>query len=350
MPHESAKSTPPLGRMMVWFFLLFSFSAFAQMDLNAIKELDKELPEYRKFKISEEEIEMQRSNRQHRPPSKHVPLKDIISSGTQMGAINPGAQVNNFVEDKTYKVTKPMFVKVFNLEDEHGYKYLQSKDGSARWKIISRQFEPIKEELSLYVPPLRYTPAPPISRTEYDRKLHLLPEVSFYAGTVQGSYMKDLFNDNKANSGLSNQYGLHYFTKWKLPIKVGAVLHYEKSSYRLDNGGQVIYSAPSLGPQFRTREFEILGQPIRFQTQFRISPFAKATAETVNGNATIKFNSADLLGSIERPIKNRFGEFVLGLYVQSQWLNIRDQEAQVRINASNATNKSYGIMFGQVFE
>jgi hypothetical protein len=243
-----------------------------------------------------------------------------------------------------------MYVKYFKLEDEHGYKYILNPDGSTSWRVKNGYISPLQEELSLYVPPVKYTPAPTnLVKTVYDKKLVIRPEFTFYTGVVQGDYMADLFEDDKAKSGMSNQYGLHFFTDWKIPIKEGAVVHYERASYKLGAGGQVQYYAWSIGPQIKTREFEIIGQPLRFNLMFRVSPMARAEAETQYGNGTFKFNSADLLAAMERPIHNRFGEFVLGLYYQSQWLNIKDQSMPVSLSSSNQTNKSIGISFGQVF-
>jgi len=335
---------------MIWLLLLLSMPAFSQVDLSAIQELDDELPNYQNYKQSDEEIEFQRQNRRYRPPHRIITQEEIFKSGTQQGAIQKGAKLTDLETNKSFRVTKPIYVEYYNLEDENGFKYVLNKSGIVKWRIPSELVEPIKQELDLYVPPHKYTPAPEnIVRTEYDKKLSIPPEVSFYTGVVQGDFMKDLFNDNKAKSGISNQYGIHFFTNWKLPVKAGAVLHYEKSSYNLDNGGQVIYSAPSFGPQFKTRDFEILGNPLRLQAQFRVSPLATARADTVNGVVNVKFNSADLLVSLERPIENRFGQFVLGLYSQTQWLNLREQPA-VKVKASNETNKSIGISFAQVFQ
>jgi len=335
---------------MIWLVLLFSMPAFSQVDLSAIQDLDDELPNYQNYKQSDEEIEFQRQNRRYRPPHRIITQDEIFKSGTQQGAIQTGAKLTDLETNKSFRVTKPIYVEYYNLEDENGFKYVLNKSGIVKWRIPSELVEPIKQELDLYVPPHKYTPAPEnIVKTEYDRKLSIPPEVSFYTGVVQGDFMKDLFNDNKAKSGISNQYGIHFFTNWKLPVKAGAVLHYEKSSYNLDNGGQVIYSAPSFGPQFKTRDFEILGNPLRLQAQFRVSPLATARADTVNGVVNVKFNSADLLVSLERPIENRFGQFVLGLYSQTQWLNLREQPA-VKVKASNETNKSIGISFAQVFQ
>jgi hypothetical protein len=347
---ESTKASQALGRMMVWLFLLLSLPALAETDLSSIQKLDKELPNYSEKKQSDDELDFQRSRRRFTPPTRTISFDEIKKSPVLFGSINQRATLIDIETNTSRRVHKLMYVKYFGQEDESGYKYLQNKNGSITWKVLSRHVEPIKEEVSLYEPPIFAETPPELVEIEYDRKLTIPPEVSIYAGVVQGSYMQDLFNDDEAKKGTSTQYGVHFFTQWKYPIKAGLVLHYERSTYKLSNAGEVVYTSPSLGPQFKTREFEFLGQPLRFQTQFRISPFAKAHAETIYGDADIKFNSSDFMASLERPIKNRFGEFVLGVYVQNQWLNIRDQQSQVRVKASNATNRSYGLSFAQVFE
>ena len=338
---------------MWWLLLILTPLAFAQTnaDLKAIQDLDEELPTFNDYKRSEEEVNFQRQNRKFQPPKKIVRLDKIQASGTQMGAVSAGVPVRNMEDNKNYTLTRMSYVRYFNLEDENGFKYIQNKNGTVTWRILSRYVEPIKQELAMYEPPLKYTPAPDnIVRAEYDKKLSLPPELSLYAGIAKGDYMADLFNDSKASSGSTVQYGLHFFTQWKLPIKVGGVLHFEQTSYELTGGGKLNYTSLSFGPQFKTKEFELLGQPLRFQTQFRVSPLARAEAETTQGSLTYKFNSADLLSSFERPIKNGWGEFVLGLFYQVQWLNIKDDPGTTSLEASNETNKSFGLSIAQVFE
>lgn len=336
---------------MFLLLLLVSLPVFSQVDLSVIQELDEELPNFTEYKQSDEEIDFKRQGRRFRPPQRKITLEEIKQSGTSLGAINEGALLRKLDSNKDFEVTELIYVKYFNLQDEHGFKYLLNEDGEVNFRVPSRYVAPIKEELALYEPPLIYTPAPDnIVRAEYDKKLSIPPEFSFYTGFVQGDFMKDLFNDGKARSGVSNQYGIHFFTQWKLPVKAGLVLHYERATYKLSNGSQINYSSPSFGPQFKTREFEIADHPIRFQTQFRVSPFARASAESSAGEIFYKFNSADLLFSVERPIKNRLGEFVAGLFIQTQWLNIKDQSRAVSVKASNQTNKTFGLSFSQVFE
>jgi hypothetical protein len=210
---------------------------------------------------------------------------------------------------------------------------------------------PIDEDLALYETPLKYTPAPEkIIKTHYDHKLSIQPELTLYAGKIAGHYMRDLFQDKKASQGQSQQLGLHFFTQWKIPLKAGAVFHYEKSSYELSENGQIFYSSFSFGPQIKTRDFYLFQYPFRLQYQFRYGPFAKVKAETIDVNKNFKFNSSDLMISLEFPLKNQWGDFILGLYLQSQWLNLKDQTQPVKINSSNQTNQSYGLSIAQVFE
>lgn len=335
---------------MWWLVLLLITPAFAQVDLSAIQELDEELPNFTDYKQTDEEISFQRQHRRFLPPHRVVKIEEIKNSGVSYGAIPKGEVIRSLENNQNYKTHKLMYVKYFNLEDEHGFKYIVNQDGSTTWRVRNENISPIKEELALYVPPTRYTPAPlNIVRTEYDKKLKIAPEFTFYTGVVQGDFMADLFEDNKAKSGMSNQFGLHFFTEWKLPVKAGAVVQYERASYKLDGGGQVQYYSLSFGPQIKTREFEIFTQPLRFQLLFKVSPMARAEAETIYGNGTFKFNSADVMAGVERPIENRLGEFVLGLYFQSQWLNLKDQDVPVSLRSSNKTNKSFGLSLGQVF-
>lgn len=334
------------------WWLLFSLSALAQddLDLAPIRALEEELPNTQ-YSGDTAGIKQRIHTSKHRSPYRKVTMDQILSSGTEHGHLKAGRYLIRLKDNRPVEITEEFFGKFYRLQDDMGFKYIQNNDGSCLYKIKSEFFNGIDKELALYEPPLKYTPAPTnIVRSDYDKKLRLLPEAALFAGIVQGDYMVDLFNDEEASSGLSTQYAAHVATKWDLPVQVGAVLHHEQTSYSLRGGGKIEYSATSFGPQFKTKDFDVAGNPLRFQTQFRVSPFAKAYGQTTNGNISFKFNSADLLVSAEHPIKNKLGEFVLGLYFQSQWLNIKEQPEIVSINATNEINKSFGLSLAQVFE
>lgn len=336
----------------MWWLLILSLTAFAQdeIDLEAVRILGDQLPTTNALQV-DEEIEQRSHKLRYRPPYRNVTLASILKSGTEYGYVKEGTYLTRIKDNKAIELHEPFYGKFFRLQDEHGFKYIQNNDGSCVYKIRSQFFTSVQEDIALYVPPLKYTPAPVnITRADYDEKLKLVPEVSFYAGTVQGSYMQDLFNDEKARKGFTTQYGLHLATRWNLPVKVGAVVHYEKTDYELRDSGKVNYSAISFGPQFKSKDLDVYGSPWRLQAQFRVSPLARANAQTSRGDISFKFNSSDLLLSVERPIENRIGEFVLGFFFQSQWLNIKDQPEIVKIDASNQTNRSFGLSFSQVFQ
>jgi hypothetical protein len=336
---------------MLGMIFLLSLTAFAQIDLSAIQELSDELPDYDSFRITEEDKKFQRGVQKYRPPSRKITLDEILSSGTSSGSIKQGAVIRNLESNVNYLTHKLIYVTYFNLEDEFGFKYLASPESKAVWKTSSENVNPIRNDISLYELPLKYSPASStIIRREYDSKLTLSSEFSFYVGQVKGDYVADLFEDKRARQGLTNQYAFHLFTNWRLPVKAGAVLHYEKSSYRLRSGGSVIYDSFSLGPQVKTKDFEVFGQTLRLDLMFRLSPLARMEADTAFGSDTFKFNSADVLVCLQRPIRNFLGEFVVGIFYQNQWLNLRDQKVPVKLNTTNETNKAYGLSLAQVFE
>lgn len=338
---------------MIFLLLLviISLSAFCAEELDSIRKLENSLPKTQTSFEIDKGFNKQKRHSKFSNFHREIKFEKIISSGTQFGIIPKGSFIQNVQTFESVKIQKPKYVEYFNLEDEFGYKYLKSKDGSVSWRISTQFVEPIKQDLEMYVPPLKYTPAPQnLVKTVYDRELSLPLEFGIYAGLVQSNFMADLMNDTKAGQGTSNQYGVQIFTKWRLPFKIGLALHYEKASFNLSQGGNLNYSSLSFGPQLKSREFDIFENPIRFQTQFRYGPFAQSTSQTYFTIETYKFNSTDILTSLERPIKNQLGEFVFGLYFQVQWLNLKDQKSTVSLNATTETNRSIGLNLSQVFE
>jgi hypothetical protein len=335
---------------MLW--LLLSFSAYAQddLDLSAVKKLEEKLPLVQSTHVEEVQSTSVKTTR-HKHPFRPVSFEKIIASETEYGHVRAGKNLIRLKDNQSVHLSEEFFGKFYRLQDELGFKYIQSRDGTCLYKIKSTDFTSVEPELVLYEPPMQYTPAPKnIIQSDYDKKLRLLPEASLSGGIVLGSYMRDLFNDSKAGIGLTTQYGMQFTTDWKVPMKVGGIVKYERSTYNLRGNGRVTYTSPSFGPVFKTKDFDMYGYPIRFQTQFRVSPFSKAFGQTVDGEVTFKFNSADLFITAEHPIKYQFGEFIVGFFFQSQWLNFRDQPEIVSIRASNQTNKAFGLTFAQVFE
>lgn len=340
---------------MIWPLLiaLISLPVVAQeedIDVESLRILEDHLP-VTEYSENNEEIQRTDSNTRFPHPYKHVPMKAILASPSERGHIKAGSKIVRLEDNKEVEVTESFYGKSYRLPDEFGFKYIISRDGKCRYKINISNFNSVEPEIALYEPPLKYTPAPTnIVRSDFDKKLKILPELTIMMGSVQGNYMKDLFNDDRASSGNSTQLGAHFATDWSLPIKAGAVIHYEKASYDLTGGSKINYSAVSLGPQFKSKDFSLLNQTLRFQTQLRFSPFARANAETPLGSANFKFNSADLLVSVEFPIQNRFGNFVLAPYFQRQWLTLKDQKEIVSLDASSGTNDSFGLSIAQVFQ
>ncbi len=337
----------------MWFFLILPILSWAQsdIDLSAIQDLEAILPDHDIRQDAYRNIEFERKNRDFIPPVRKVEFSEIVQSGTTPAFLKKGTTIYRVEDSKPVITSKDIYLRMFKVADEHEFHYLQNNDKSCTYRVHADRVTPIAETIFLYEPPIKYSPADPnMVRTEYDKKLHLVPEAAVYVGLVQGSYIHDLFNDKKARTGNTNQYGLHYFTDWKLPMKVGASAHFERSSYELSNGGLAYYEAFSFGPQFRTKDFDLFETNWRLTTQIRVSPFAKLRSETTNGDIDFKFNSTDLMTSAEHPWGNRWGQFVIGGFHQLQWLNMKDQPRNVSVRSSNQTNQSFGLFLSQVFQ
>jgi len=335
---------------MLFLLLALPLSLLAETSFPEIKELGESLPDTYQD-IREEDEAIIRKETKYLPPKRVVKLPTIIQSGTQKGAIPQGVPIFDIETNQTFYVQELTYVNFFNLEDELGYKYIQGKDGSVKWKLLSRHVEPIKEELNLYVPPHIYTPAPKdIPRADYDRYVAILPEAVIQFGMTSPTFMRELFMNPNMESGKTFIVGANAYTQWKLPIKVGLTLKYESTTYKTGDGGNIKYSSPSIGPIVKTKDFIVFDRPLRFYADFRLSPLAQAKMNTSYLQKTFKFNSSDLGIGLELPFKNNWGEFVLGGFVQTQWLNLKDQDLMVNITASNKTNRLYGLSLSQVFE
>jgi hypothetical protein len=340
-----------MGHLMWWPLVLILVGACLaddsreELDLESIRSLDRQLPSLGTFE-DEKSIKPNR----YIWPNKVVTLERIVKSGLENGHVKSGARLIRIEDNKVFEVTEEFYAKFYRLMDEHGFKYIQNKDGSCVYKMSSHQFTSIEPELELYVPPRSYTLAPPREKKDYDQSLPFVPEFSFYMARVEGHFMRDLFNDPKARNGFGYQLGLQALTSWSLPINVGLALNYGRASFNLKGAGRASYSSLSFGPQIKTRDFEFNQQKFRLQTQYRVGPFAQVLGKTENGDVQFNFNSSDFMIGLEFPYRNPIGEFVFGPFFQMQWLNIKNQSEIVSISASNKSNQSFGLSFSQVFE
>jgi hypothetical protein len=327
--------------------LLASLSALAQMeeiDLSSIRALEQKLPDYQPGAV--ESSMNARTENKYRSPFKIEKLEKIEQSGVERGSITGGVPIVRIEDNRVFSLARSITVGYYEQEDEHGFKYLINHDGGTTFKIDTRYVEPLKQDLAMYEPPTRFSPAPFNKvKVDYDESLSLLPETRFSVGAAQGYFIQDVFNDSNAKTGVSTQYGMHLFTNWKHPMKIGGALNYERTDYSLSSGGKVNFTSLSFGPQIKSKDIEVIGLPLRWQIQFRYGPFATATS----GSTKFNFTATDIMGSVEHPMKNSWGEFVIGAYYQIQWLNFKNQPEIVSVRASNKANTAFGLTISQVF-
>jgi hypothetical protein len=184
---------------------------------------------------------------------------------------------------------------------------------------------------------------------------------TFYGSSKQGWFntsleqtdnilpiLDGILNDTEANSGYSSRVFANAYTDWKLPVKIGATVHFERSFYKVD-AGKAETSSLSFGPLARSKNFSLWETPVRLMGQFRLSPFTTMSYENSLGSGTFKFNTYAILAAVEFPIKNFLGEFTLAPYYQQQWFSLKDQQEIVKLKSKSTSNSSFGLMISQAF-
>lgn len=285
-----------------------------------------------------------------KPIIRPIKWEEIKRGGTEKIHLKENASIIRLKDQEKIFLPAGKFITVFSVPDEHGFKYILTDAKSIDYKVHFSHLEPIKLVTDLYEPPHHYTVAPPIFIKKFDRSLRIIPEATLRTGFQSGDFMRDLFR-GADGKGHAQQYSASVFTEWELPLKVGFAAALENATYGLEDGGKVYYSSPSFGPLFQSRDYN-LGEDflIRGAAELRYSPFAQARSESPAGDQNLKFNSTDFLISLKHPIENGLGNFLLGVFYQLQWLNIKNQDELVDIQTSQATNKSFGLTFSQAFK
>lgn len=336
--------------LLVLFTLPFHLMAQDEIDVSVLKELEQNLPSYQSAEVDDPSGQVRRAQeRRYRPQRQVIPMSEIELSGVEYGSIRPGIPVTDVKTNKNKIINRPIYVKSYRLADENGFRYLINKDGETVYKVSLDHLDPVKEEIALYVPPKKYQPVLVRKNiSDYDLKLKIVPEVGAGADLVSSAFVADILNETSANQGYSSRVFVNAFTRWDLPVKIGATVHFERSFYKVDSG-RAETSSLSFGPLARSRDFTIGQTTIRLMGQLRLSPFTTMNYENAIGSGSFKFNTYAALVALEFPIKNFLGDFSVAPYYQQQWFNLKAQQEKVKLESESSSNRSFGLMLSQAF-
>lgn len=320
-----------------------------EVDVTDIELIEEKLPSYQSIEVDNPTNHQTYRERKFIPPHRVTRMDKIIESGFENGALRGGITVTDIETNENKLINRPLYVRAYRLTDENGFKYLVNKDGKIIYKVHIDYFDPITEITNLYVPPTKYNTYKVEKTNDYDGSLKILPEVGLGFDAVSSSFVADLLNDTTANLGFGTRAVANGYTKWKLPVKVGATLQFEQSYYKIDSGNAQV-SGLSFGPLVRSKDLVVSETKYRFMGQLRLSPFTSMKYETETDSGTFKFNTYAALAALEFPIKNYYGNLVGALYYQQQFFNLKNQEQSVNLSSKTTSNQSFGLMLSQVFE
>lgn len=336
---------------MIWvFMLLLQSDTYANdLDLTDLRNLSQLEQQQNSFIEKKKDERVIRKNKNRFPPyDVTIGLAEILGSPEELGALKKGTPIYTFEDSRKVILNKDIYIRFHRQPDDQGFKYLVSKNGSINFKVSADYINSIAPETVMYEPPHTYTPAPEIKKIHYDKKLKTYYEIGAATSFVQGTYLQDLLNLDSAPKGRINQIGGNVMANWKWPVKVGLGAYFTQGSFKTD-GGTTTLSSISFGPVFKTKNFHPFEINIRLFAQARYSPFGKMNVEISNGETSFNFNSTDFLFGVELPFENKWGEFVVSIFSQSQWISLKKQQEIVNINSSNKANQAIGLGIAQVF-
>jgi hypothetical protein len=316
---------------------------WAQGDEDTLRRIDERFKEPLRFGTPP---------REHFPrykyPTQYVPLESILQSPLQMKAVEAKSPVQDIRTDLIETLPQKAFVNVHTLPDEHGFFYIQEKDGTVRRRIHTTHAKPINLVTEMYEPPRQYSAiTKPLNENPYDPKVSWLPELGLTMGLTQSNWTADLLDAPGARSALFTRFGLNALLDWKEQYQLGGTFQYEMSAHDTPFG-TANYRSPSFGVVAKTKKIET-GVPWRLGSQLRLAPLSNLQVPRAGGTSTAKIRSYVWQLSWESPHRNRYGDWAWGVSVQREWSKVTQQTERVSLDAKNQTNDQIGFFFSQGF-
>lgn len=337
---------------MKFFFMLIILSgtlfANENVSLKNVQELKKRLPDYQWIDLMEEG-ESEYTSPRYYPPKKFTSYDEIKNSPIRQMIIKKRAQLVRMHDDKVFYLTKNALVNAHILIDEGDYLYLIDEKNQFFFKVSLNSALPVGDIVKIYEPPKLYKEFKKDTFTQIDNfSPRFYPELIVSTGVTQSVFTEDLLEDNRAKTTFYTRYGVAGFVDFQKKVKTGLTVQYERSLHYLKDHNRALFSSLSIGPIVRSPTFNQDDWPWQISAQMRWAPNSTLTTDTSSSTRFV-MNVTALQLAFEHPIKNDWGEMILGFGFQRQWINLRRQDSYVRLDSDNNQNDQYGFTLSQSF-
>lgn len=278
--------------------------------------------------------------------ARKIGLKDLVKSGTFIGVIRRGTKLVHLRTGKLHYNQKLITVKAYRRSDYEGYKLLINKNGFSTYKVLANQIESIKTISRLYEEPAKYQEvSKKLKSNIIESQLNLKGQLNFHFGISQSQLLKELARTNK-NSGQTTRYEGQIYSQFKFPVHLGFTINYENIEASFSDGTRYSLSALSLGPMAKTKTLFWGEAEYSFFTQVRHAVFAKAQVKSAIFTGDYNLSQTSFVLGGERRVKLFFGDIMVGLNYQRQWMKPSSENLPTNFKSENNTSDAYVLSFG----
>lgn len=332
--------------MKLALIALLSISSFAQEspDLSVIEELQD-----RKEKALEDIVEPRKNELdKFEKFALKVQVGDIIDSGTYRGHISKGAKLVKLSTDEQQELPEDIYVRAYSLPDKQGYVYLEGKKGEPIYKTMGHNVTNVEQVLKMKEPPPYWQPV--VRKKPKDVDEHSFPiytELALHLGLSSPKFTKDLVNDDTNNPGVAVRYEVQAYSPFSMPFSVGLNLMAETTNGNLGSQSESYAgSALSIGPIFKSKEFQFLDYTLMATIGARTSIFARIKETRPEGEASYRLNQTTLFFGLQRNINLKFGELTIGANFQRQWAKAKSEGVESDISGTARYDDTVSLSLG----
>lgn len=313
---------------------LFTFFIVLSVFSN---DIFKEINEKRDL-IYLKRLKKYQDNRKHNSAQREalkIQREDILKSKVILIAIKEGSILVKIDTGEIYKTPKEIIAKAFNLSDFEGYRYLISGKNKIRYKVYETATVNMKEMLSMYEAPKKFTPIE--KKIDYgltNKKFYFNYDLSLMTGFGSSSFIEDITDTNEHISNVIT-YDFSIMGKWKFPIKSGLGVQYQTQSGENSN---INYNLDSFLLAFilEMSNVNFIFDKLNYQIKFLTELVSRLNIE---GQSTLNISKNILhLGASKKMWSIMNGDILIGLNAQREWLKAKANDQLFSINSNNRTN------------
>jgi hypothetical protein len=334
--------------LLLTFIIVFNAQNVLAQDTSfeTIERLMEIRRKGQKKKFNSEFDRVQRNSKQH----SEVKLKDITGSKIILIALSKGTKIINFQSNDDILLRKNMVVNIYEVSDEFGYFYIKSKKNELKYKVHREDIHKLDRVTKMVDDPDTFTPEKPKKKHQYyDRNFYLTHQFSFDVAYTASESVQALLNERDALFGESTSYSYSLYSNWNYPFQSGLTCMWENTLFKRGAYTDLIRRSFQLGAIIKSEDIWWRKRRFQFSLKVMTSLYSAFNATYTGGDDRYDLSMTTFYIGVEHLWKNRIGDFVIGMALKRQWIDLEDPSQSANQTDVNGVDTSVGIYFAQGF-